>query len=323
MYSSVLHQNPKSGNAIIVTSPSGGRPKPTNKPTVFRSFVAGASSGAVTCVLFQPFDLVKTRLQVPSSLLLTLNVENSGGAAIANGLVRKNYILNTVSRVIQQESYSGLWRGLTPSLYRTVPGIGMYFCTLHWMKTSFINDPSFYENMALGFAARAVVGTVMLPITVIKTRYESGCFNYKTVPQALKNIWKVEGTKGLFSGWTATIARDAPYSGIYYMFYSQQKNMFIQAYGRNLNAKEHFQCGLIAGLLACIVTQPMDVVKTQMQLNSTRYKGTVHCTATILKESGLAGFTRGILPRLLRKSLISALSWTLFEEIMKLNIKVK
>lgn len=30
MYSSVLRQNPQSGNAIIVSSPSGGRPKPTN-----------------------------------------------------------------------------------------------------------------------------------------------------------------------------------------------------------------------------------------------------------------------------------------------------
>lgn len=99
--------------------------------------------------------------------------------------------------------------------------------------------------------------------------------------------------------------------------------IFTIAYGRDLNAKEHFQCGLIAGLLACIVTQPMDVVKTQMQLNSTRYQGTMQCITTILKESGFAGFTRGVVPRLMRKSLISALSWTLFEEIMKLNVKVK
>ncbi len=33
----------------------------------------------------------------------------------------------------------------------------------------------------------------------------------------------------------------------------------------------HFTCGIFAGTLASIVTQPADVVKTQMQLNPKKF----------------------------------------------------
>ena len=41
------------------------------------------------------------------------------------------------------------------------------------------NDPTFYENLCLGFTARACVGTVLLPMTVVKARYEVCLFCWK------------------------------------------------------------------------------------------------------------------------------------------------
>jgi len=198
----------------------------------------------------------------------------------------------------------------------------MYFCTLNFMKSSLSNGtPTLVENMAYGFTARSIVGTVMLPIAVIKTRYESGSFQYRSVSEALTDIWRGEGVRGLFSGWSATIARDAPYSGLYYMFYSKQKDMLTSARGEGgVSVGESFLCGMNAGVLACIITQPADVVKTQVQLNPTRYHGNVDCVVAILKgEHGAGGLLKGFVPRVLRKSLMSAFSWTLFEQIMKWN----
>lgn len=40
---------------------------------------------------------------------------------------------------------------------------------------------------------------------------------------ALKSVCETEGPRALFSGLTATLLRDAPFSGIYVMFYSQAK----------------------------------------------------------------------------------------------------
>lgn len=234
-------------------------------------------------------------------------------------MIRNKGVFSIISDIVYSDSYRGLWRGLTPSLYRTAPGIGMYFCTLNWMKTSF-KPSSWCENMAIGFTARSLVCTAMLPITVIKIRYESGV-NYRNVSQAFQSIWKAEGIRGVFSGWTATIARDAPYSGIYFMFYSQQKALLTSGIERPLDAKDHFRCGIVAGLFACVVTQPADVVKTHMQLYPSRYRNTLHCVLTIAKGDGMSGLGRGLFPRCLRKSMISALTWTLFEELMKRSFR--
>jgi len=291
------------------------------------SFIAGSTSGAISCFLFQPLDLIKTKLQTPSHQQPTTN---SGGAArtlqeaVVGGRLapKHNYsqrsVISLLNQVVRQDTVLGLWKGLTPSLYRTVPGVGMYFCTLHTMKSLLKEEPTFYENLMLGFTSRAFVGTALLPMTVVKARYESGKYKYKTVSDGLRTIWRAEGIRGLFSGCTATILRDAPYSGIYLMFYSQGKKTVRDVTSMDdKDTRIHFICGLNAGLMASLVTHPFDVVKTQMQLYPQRYKGTKHCVTVIFSQYGLAGFMRGLTPRCVRRTLISALSWTVFEEIMK------
>lgn len=52
---------------------------------------------------------------------------------------------------------------------------------------------------------------------------QSGRYGYESVYAALRSIYRSEGHRGLFSGLTATLLRDAPFSGIYLMFYNQTK----------------------------------------------------------------------------------------------------
>lgn len=57
---------------------------------------------------------------------------------------------------------------------------------------------------------------------------QSGCYNYVSVTGALRSVYETEGIRALFSGLTATLLRDAPFSGIYVMFYSQAKKTLPQ-----------------------------------------------------------------------------------------------
>merc|ERR1719466_298478 len=57
--------------------------------------------------------------------------------------------------VMTAEGLRGLWRGVLPSLYRTVPGVGLYFSSMHWMRHTLCQGrPSSTQSLAIGAAAR-------------------------------------------------------------------------------------------------------------------------------------------------------------------------
>lgn len=274
-----------------------------------KSFLAGSLSGTCSTILFQPLDLVKTRIQSPLAI---------GG--------HQHGIIHVFSNVVRNEKVLGLWKGMAPSLTRTVPGIGVYFSSLHHFRTHFgSSDPHPLESVLMGASARAVSGLTMLPFTVIKTRFESGQFQYKGITQALVTIYKLEGMKGLFSGLSATLLRDAPFSGLYLMFYTQCKKTVNNS---NLNEPNSpfvfFSCGIVAGCLASCVTQPADVIKTHMQLRPAEFPTVTNTVMYVYHKHGAAGFLRGIVPRTLRRTLMAAMAWTVYEQVMKsvgMNLK--
>ncbi|KGL81726.1 Solute carrier family 25 member 38, partial [Tinamus guttatus] len=270
---------------------------------VLKAFVCGSISGTCSTLLFQPLDLLKPRLQT---------VQPS-----VHGLL-------------------GLCKGVSPSFARCIPGVGIYFSTLYTMKQKLLMDrsPTALESVFLGATSRAVAGICMLPVTVVKTRYESGRFGYGSVYGALKNIYQTEGARGMFSGLTATLLRDAPFSGIYLMFYTQTKKLTPQgkAEPKKLTPQDqldpalmpllNFGCGIFAGILASLATQPADVIKTHMQLYPQKYQRTTQAIAFIYKDFGLVGFFRGGVPRALRRTLMAAMAWTVYEQMMeKMGLK--
>ena len=298
---------------------------------VVKSFLAGSFSGTCSTILFQPLDLVKTRIQNQVALPA---VSASGNATVVlNGNAPSTSMFSVVRHVLKNEHVSGLWRGILPSITRTVPGVGLYFSSLHWLKSNTVGEkPSALQAIGLGMVARYFSGAVMIPITVIKTRFESGTYRYSGMSSALVTIYTKEGLRGLSCGLVPTLVRDAPYSGLYLMFYTQMKQHVAgkvldrcagDANAATLAAAVHFGCGTAAGFLASAVTHPADVVKTQMQLHPARYGGSaVNASLAILKASGPRGFMIGLAPRMLRRTLMSALAWTVYEEIMrKVGIK--
>ncbi|KAG7491613.1 hypothetical protein MATL_G00005550 [Megalops atlanticus] len=270
-----------------------------------KAFMCGSLSGTCSTLLFQPLDLVKTRLQ-------TLQNNMHPGSP-------KVGMVTVFLNVVRTEKLLGLWKGVSPSFMRCIPGVGIYFSTFYSLKQHFFQEraPSAVEAVLLGAGARTVAGVCMLPVTVIKTRFESGRYNYVTVLGALRSVYVTEGPRALFSGLTATLLRDAPFSGIYVMFYSQTKKSLPQeitssAYVPLVN----FSCGVLAGVLASLVTQPADVVKTHVQVSPQLYKRTGDAVRFIYTEQGLKGFFRGAVPRSLRRTLMAAMAWTVYEQLM-------
>jgi solute carrier family 25, member 38 len=293
--------------------------------------VAGLSSGVLSAVLLQPADLLKTRVQ------------QSGSSSL---------------RASFQELWKGpntirsFWRGTLPSALRTGFGSALYFTSLNALRrnieksnllksigvveqgagltSSSLPKLSNLANLTTGAIARASAGFVLMPMTVIKVRYESNLYAYRSIAGAGKDILKTEGLRGLFSGFGATAIRDAPYAGLYVLFYEQLKkrlSLLAQTVPVPRNSDVgmkwststsiNFSSGVVAAGLATAITNPFDSIKTRIQLKPREYRNIVQAGQRMISEDGIKSLFDGLALRMSRKAISSALAWTLYEELIR------
>lgn len=81
--------------------------------------------------------------------------------------------------------------------------------------------PPFPTLPAPGGCSRAIAAVVSCPITVVKTRMEFGSVQGSSTLGALRAITRAEGVRGLFGGLGPTVLSNAPFAGLYYMFYTR------------------------------------------------------------------------------------------------------
>ncbi|KAJ2664660.1 hypothetical protein IWW48_000605 [Coemansia sp. RSA 1200] len=286
---------------------------------------AGALSGVTSCVLLQPFDLLKTRIQQSHAQSATSPT--------------KNPVVKAIRSVITTEGVLGLWRGTVPSLLRNAPGTSLYFYFLNHTKNMCLamenrisgNIPrtklSSMSNMAVGASSRAMAGFLLMPGTLLKVHCESSLYKYAGIMGAAKEIWRSGGLRGFFVGAVPTAIRDAPYAGLYMLMYEAIKSKERDfALKRSVDLAETtitMVAGVLAGLSASYLTQPFDLVKTRMQLRPIEYPTVLQSFAKILREESFVGFFRGISLRVLRKGIQASLVFTLYEWVVRANTQKK
>lgn len=224
---------------------------------------------------------------------------------------------------------------------------------------------SSFEAFFAGAGARALAAAVMSPVAVVKTRAEftplrpppaaptplSAAYRRSTA-HAVATIARVEGVGALYAGLLPTILRDCPFSGIYYAVYEALRSALrTERAGAGAGASPlvNFCSGFVAAAVATLVTQPADVVRTQLQLPQLRaataptappasaLPGALHqgvgavaaqqvpaapssfaaTLRSVFARDGVRGFFVGGTARLLKRTLSTATTWTLFEEAMR------
>jgi len=295
-------------------------------------FVAGLGSGILSAVLLQPADLLKTRVQQSgsTSLLATIKEISQGPNALRS-----------------------FWRGTLPSALRTGFGSALYFSSLNVLRqnvsrskvlqqigvvengekptySSSLPKLSNLANLTTGAIARASAGFILMPMTILKVRYESNLYTYRSIDAACKDILRTEGLRGFFSGFGATAIRDAPYAGLYVLFYEQAKKRFsllaqkVPVPGSpdvdmkwSTSASINFGSGALAAGLATAITNPFDSIKTRIQLQPREYRNMMHAARKMIKNDGIKSLFDGLGLRMGRKVLSSALAWTVYEELIR------
>ena len=144
----------------------------------------------------------------------------------------------------------------------------------------------------------------------------------------------------LYRAYGATILSFGPFTGIHLAFYDKFKRITI-GIGSNLadmlginnlerpiTFLESFVLSSASGMIASIVTNPLDIVKTRMQVQRAElsadgtlsqgrygYRNIFHGVYTLFSQEGLIGGFRGAYARLTYLSMQSVLALTLLDGV--------
>ena len=191
-------------------------------------------------------------------------------------------------------------------------------------------------NLVTGALARALAGFAMMPVTIIKVRYESSLYSYASLTAAARDIYHSgRGVGGFFAGFGATAVRDAPYAGLYVLFYEAGKAQLHSLLGTTGSSSSaaslrvpgppsaqsaitvNFVSGIMAAAAATLITNPFDAIKTRLQIDQARYGNLVRAAGMMLRDEGWRSMFDGLGLRIARKALSSALAWTVYEELVR------
>lgn len=264
-------------------------------------FAVGSVAGAIGATMVYPIDLVKTRMQ------------NQRKVAASEILYKHSW--DCFKKVIRNEGFLGLYRGLLPQLVGVAPEKAIKLAMNDLMRsrlrdkdTGRISIPA--ECVAGGMAGMSqVIFTNPLEIVKIRLQVQGEAARLSGVPrEGALQICRDLGIRGLYKGASACLLRDIPFSAIYFTAYSHLKTDLFHdgRNGKSMSPLELLVAGAVAGMPAAFLATPADVIKTRLQVvartGQQTYTGISDAFVKILREEGAAAFFKGGIARVLRSS---------------------
>jgi hypothetical protein len=295
----------------------GGK-KSGKKEPWFIVFTGGLSSSCAA-LFTQPVDLVKVRQQL-------------AGEGIKGG--RQNSF-KTFIGVIKQDGFFGLYNGFSASIarqltystvrygvYPSIKNFGEKYCK--FSPTSVANK--FLSGMAAG-ALGCIAGNPC-DLTLVRMQADKRLpvearRNYKGILNGIGRIIKEEGIFALWKGCSPNLYRAMFMTATQIGSYDQLKQMLLKTSFFKDNTLTHFTASSLAGIIATIITSPLDVVKTrfmnQKSVDGQKvYTSVANCFKKTYQAEGILAFYKGFGPNASRLVPHTILTFIFYEKVYKL-----
>jgi len=192
------------------------------------------------------------------------------------------------------------------------------------------------KHLIAGGLAGAISRTAVSPLERIKILFQvqgghGPAKKYNGVVHSLVTILKEEGWRGYFKGNGTNVIRIFPYSAIQFAAYEQFKKILLRE-KNDLTPLERLSAGAMAGVVSVSMTYPLDLIRTRLSvqtafrnsgsLNPAQYLGITSAFITIVKQEGIFGLFKGIMPTLMGIAPYVGLNFMTFEG-MKSVVKKK
>jgi len=264
--------------------------------------IAGATAGtAEHCGMF-PIDTVKTHIQAirPGSIVLS---------PFAAG-----------KEIYSRSGARGFFRGISAVASGAAPAHAFQFVTYEAAKDMLVGNMEGHHPFRIGIAgamATMVSDGIMAPMDAVKQRMQLHATPYRGLVDCVQTVYKKGGLRTFYAGYTTTLVLNGPYHSFYFAGY--ESLLKLMGHDRSeYNPIVHCVSGGGAGMIAAGLTNPLDLVRTRLQTQGEvkagpKYSGMLNTIATIWKEEGVIGFSRGVGPRMLFHSMSAAICWSVYE----------
>lgn len=241
--------------------------------------------------------------------------------------------MQCIRSIVARESVAGLYRGLSSPLGGVALVNSVVFGVYGNVQKRSSAPDSLRTHCFAGTLAGLTQSLITSPMELTKTRMQmqsaastpspagSAAPHYRGAIDCARRIHGAEGWRGLYRGFSITAVRDVPGFASYFVLYE----LLVRA-GRTpdqtAGTAQTLLAGGLAGVGSWILTMPIDVVKTRLQVDGTvpgqptRYAGIADCALQSWRAEGWRFMTRGMSSTLLRAFLMNSVCFYVVAFVM-------
>ena len=296
----------------------------------YLQFVFGGLAGMGATMIVQPFDVVKTRMQLSQRAhgVPTEGVLRMLGNLLKAGGVRELYA-GLSAALFRQVTYTttrlGAFGIITDELtrYKATRALSSSSSSSSAAPNADAGRLSFGLKLVAGLSAGAIGACVGNPAEVALVRMMADGRlpleqrrNYHSVFDALVRIVREEGVRTLWRGVSPTIGRAALLNMAQLGTYAQTKEAIVSAglLGDHIGA--HVVASTVSGFAATCISLPLDNAKTKLQnMRDGEFNGMVDALQKTARADGVPALWRGFWPYFMRLAPHTVAAFVILEQL--------
>lgn len=289
--------------------------------------------------LLHPLELLKIRFQVQGNTFAKPTYPHYPNFRTA------------VKTMFRQEGVRGFWKGFSSAGFSGLLSQYSYYASYEVSKTKLhrlaARLSGSKDNEALthlvhilsGGTAEFISQVTETPLNIVARRLmiqgpkEYAHNHLYTGPiHAIRTICASEGVRGFYRGFGAALLTGMPASATLFTSYEwvrRHLHDFRRSRGMYDSIDSHFVhivSGAVAGVMAAVVVQPLDLAQSRLQVQlhtpggmAPKYRNAFHAIRTVAREEGVWALSKGLFPRVLHFVPVGALGFSTYEMVKFLS----
>lgn len=306
------HPLPTTSDADSARHPRGA----SHKPPPWLEFVQSGTAAVCATVIVNPFDVMKTRLQLQVA-------PGAGSAARYTGLV------TGLAQVARAEGLRGLQRGLAAASLLQFSNVACRFGFYDLFKARLLAEgeparAAYLKSMAAGAGSGLIAAVVSNPFFLLKTRFQAvdNPSARGSLAAAISSLRAAEGVAGFFKGLPAFSARVVVASSVQLSTYDAVKAALVARGLRAERVGTHLAASMVTGAAVVGAMQPFDMACTRMMSQegaSGPYRNVAHVLSHTVRTEGPLALYRGVLANYARFGPYCCLMFLFLEQFRALG----